>query len=58
MVHSEATFQAANHIQPDEVVKSRGVNDCAGPCVYTYKQVLPRGCGVGAAERLLFGIPR
>ncbi len=58
MVHSEAACQAANHIQIDEVVKLRGVNDCAGRCVYIDTLVLPRGCGVGAAVRLPFGIPR
>jgi len=58
MVHSEAACQALNHIQIDEVVTLRGVNDCAGLCVCIDKLVLPRGCGVGAAERLPFGIPR
>ena len=57
-MHSRATFQAANHIENDEVAKTLGVNDCAGHCVYIHEQVLPRGCEVGSAERLPFGIPR
>lgn len=58
MVHLEAAFQGANHTQNDEFAKTHGVNDCAGHCVYIHELVLPRGCGVGAAERFPFGIPR